>query len=185
MSSVKLSDQIYAGFTDDILKSLTVGITTDKSDSSISCVKTSDSTPIIGASHTFKSSVSSPSSLSIAGDSKTGVLIKSSHTITHSTPHSSFSASASAGYNFGTRDSVGVVSSVDVSHSSKFGDKFTVSSDLSSFVDISAKRDSIVGRYSHSRQGTSEIGVGYENRGKNVGIGISRDGFSFSFGYSM
>ena len=184
MSSVKLSEQIYAGFTDDILKSITVGITTDKSDSSVSCVKTSDSV-IIGASHTVKPSVSSPTSLSIATDSKTGVLIKSSHTIHSSSASSYASASASAcasvGYNFGTKDSVGVVSSVDASN--KYGDKFSVSSDLSSFVDISAKRDSIVGRYKNN--GTSEIGLGYETSGKNIGVGFSRDRISFSFGFSM
>jgi len=178
--------------TDDILKSLTIGATTFKSDTSTTITKLPSSEVVIGASHKISSSSSTDlqtrgASYRIAGDSKTGILLETMQTksITDRDKFITSSASASAGYNFGMSDSVGMISQVEMERRSRIGDSYKISSDLTSYVDISGKRDCITGRYTIREDGRSELGVGYEERGRSVGISAGRDGFSINFGFSM
>ena len=183
---------IYAGYTDDILKSLTIGATTSKTDTSTTITQLPSCEVVIGASHKITSLSltdlqSRGASYRIAGDSKTGILLESmqSRSITDGDKFITSSASVSAGYNFGTSDSVGMMTQVELERRSRIGDSYKIGSDLTSYVDISGKRDSITGRYSIRKDGGSEIGIGYEERGRSAGISVGRDGFSISFGFSM
>ena len=183
---------IYAGYTDDILKSLTIGATTSKTDTSTTITELPSSEVVIGACHKISSSTSTDlqsrdASYRIAGDSKTGILLESiqSISITDRDKFITSSASASAGYNFGTSDSIGMITQIELERRSRIGDCYKIRSDLTTYVDISGQRDCITGRYSIRKDGGSELGFGYDERGRSLGISVGKDGFSISFGFSM
>jgi len=182
-TKLRFGDDILIG--DDILKSLTVGIKTTTTDSSITATKLPSGDSVLGCSHSVQK-VDSPFKHSIAADTKTGVLVQSSYS-TSSTTTDKFitsSASASAGYNFGTDLSVGPVIKTQITRENRLGDNYKLSSDLTSFIDITGKKDCLTGRYG-IRDGYHEVGIGYDSRGKQFEISASKSGFSINFGYSM